>query len=123
MRQIRQVLRRHLEAGLSDTHVGRAVALSKTTVGLARVTQRATNVAPNRTLVSYDRTGNLLSKTNPQAGDLSVSAQTFSNAGRPQRLTDVTIGGIANTLQYDAKWQHQPVQCRIWRQALHRLRR
>ena len=33
MRQIRQVLRLHLEAGLSYTQVGRAVALSKTTVG------------------------------------------------------------------------------------------
>ena len=103
MRQIRQVLRLHLEAGLSDTQVGRAVALNKTTVGLARATQQATNVAPNRSLgFGCDRAGNLLSKTNPQAGDLSVSAQTFSNAGRPQHLTDVTIGGIANTLQYDA---------------------
>ena len=58
---------------------------------------------PSRTLgFGYDRAGNLTSKTNPQAGDLSVTAQAFTNTGRPQRLTDVTIGGIANNLQYDA---------------------
>ena len=70
---------------------------------LARVTQQSTNVAPNRTLgFGYDRAGNLTSKTNPQAGDLSVTGQAFASTGRPQRLTDVTIGGIANNLQYDA---------------------
>ena len=44
MRQIRQVLRLHLEAGLSDTQVGRAVALSKTTVGKMVLFARAAGV-------------------------------------------------------------------------------
>ena len=44
MRQIRQVLRVHLEAGLSYTQVGRAVALSKTTVGKIVLFARAAGV-------------------------------------------------------------------------------
>ena len=44
MRQIRQVLRLHLEADLSDTQVGRAVALSKTMVGKMVLFARAAGV-------------------------------------------------------------------------------
>ena len=44
MRQIRQVLRLHLEAGLSYTQVGRAVALSKTTVGKILLFARAAGI-------------------------------------------------------------------------------
>ena len=44
MRQIRQVLRLHLEAGLSYTQVGRAVALSKTTVGKIVLFARAAGI-------------------------------------------------------------------------------
>ena len=44
MRQIRQVLRLHLEADLSDTQVGRAVAVSKKTVGKMVLFARAAGV-------------------------------------------------------------------------------
>ena len=68
----------------------------------ARLTAQATNTAPGRTLgFTYDKHGNLTSKSNPLAGDLTVTGQTFGSAGRPQRLTSVSIGGIANTLSYD----------------------
>ena len=44
MRQLRQVLRLHLEAGLSYAQVGRAVALSKSTVGKIVLFARAAGV-------------------------------------------------------------------------------
>ncbi len=44
MRQIRQVLRLHLEAGLTYAQVGRALALPKSTVGKFALLARAAGI-------------------------------------------------------------------------------
>jgi YD repeat-containing protein len=68
-----------------------------------RLTSQATTVGAARTLTfGYDLYGNLTTKTSSQAGDLNATAYGYGAGGKPHRLAAATIGGIANTLSYDA---------------------
>jgi RHS repeat-associated protein len=70
---------------------------------MERVTRQATTVGASRTLdFAYDKPGNLTSKLSNVGADLDVTGYTYGTAGKPHRLTTVTIGGVANTLGYDA---------------------
>ena len=85
MRQIRQVLRLHLEAGLSYTQVGRAVALSKTTVGTMVLFARAAGV------------------------DWAV-AQTLSDAELEARIYRPPVARSSRQLEPDYAWIHQELK-------------
>ena len=70
---------------------------------LSRVTRQATTGGATRTLdFDYDDHGNLESKTSSATGDLDATAYTYGTSGKPHRLTQVTLGGVATTLSYDA---------------------
>jgi YD repeat-containing protein len=70
---------------------------------LERLTVQTTTVGASRTLnFGYDAYGNLTSKTSTVTNDLGVTGYSYGTSGKPHRLTGVTIGGIANTLTYDA---------------------
>ncbi|MEQ8991776.1 MAG: RHS repeat-associated core domain-containing protein, partial [Pseudomonadales bacterium] len=70
---------------------------------LERLTSQATSVGASRTLsFAYSSWGNLTGKTSNVGADLDVTGYTYATAGKPHRLTAVTIGGVSNTLSYDA---------------------
>jgi RHS repeat-associated protein len=73
---------------------------------LERLTKQATTVGATRTLdFAYDAYGNLTSKVsniNAAPADLDATAFAYGTAGKPHRLTSVTIRGVANTLSYDS---------------------
>jgi RHS repeat-associated protein len=70
---------------------------------LERVTQQATTGGATRTLsFSYDLHGNVTSKTSTVGGDLNATGFSYTVSGKPHRLASVTLGGVSNTLTYDA---------------------
>lgn len=71
--------------------------------GQRRVERQATTGGAARTLdFGYDGHGNLTTKTSSAAGDLDAAAYAYGTAGKPHRLTRVTLDGVVNTLTYDA---------------------
>ncbi len=70
---------------------------------LERLTSQVTSVGASRTLsFAYSSWGNLTGKTSNVGADLDVTGYTYGTAGKPHRLTAVTIGGVSNALSYDA---------------------
>lgn len=70
--------------------------------GVGRL-QAASTASSGRDLsFTYDDHGNLKSKTSDIAGDLDVTGYTYSTPSQPHRLSSVSVGGVSNTLVYDA---------------------
>ena len=44
----------------------------------------------------------MTTKTSNVGGDLNATAFAYGTAGKPHRLTSVTLSGIGNTLSYDS---------------------
>jgi hypothetical protein len=85
MRQIRQALRLHLEAGLSYAQVGRAVGVGKGTVGKFLLLARAAGV------------------------DWAV-AQTLSDDELEERLYRPAVPRASRQLEPDCAWIHQELK-------------
>ena len=85
MRQIRQALRLHLEAGLSYAQVGRAVGIGKGTVGKFLLLARAAGV------------------------DWAV-AQTLSDDELEERLYRPAVPRASRQLEPDCAWIHQELK-------------
>jgi RHS repeat-associated protein len=69
---------------------------------LEQLTSQVTSGGASRTLsFAYSSWGNLTSKTSNVGPDLDVTGYTYGTAGKPHRLTAVTIRGVSNTLSYD----------------------
>jgi hypothetical protein len=85
MRQIRQALRLHLEAGLSYAQIARAVGIGKATVGKFMLFARAAGV------------------------DWSV-AQTLSDEELEARLYLPAVPGASRQLEPDYAWIHQELK-------------
>ena len=85
MRQIRQALRLHLEAGLSYAQVSRAVGIGKGTVGKFVLLARAAGV------------------------DWAV-AQTLSDAQLEERLYRPAVPRASRQLEPDCAWIHQELK-------------
>lgn len=65
--------------------------------------ESASTAATSRDLTyTYDDHGNLLSKLSDISGDLDVSSYSYPTASKPHQLSTVNIGGISNTLTYNA---------------------
>jgi RHS repeat-associated protein len=68
-----------------------------------RVTRQATSGGAARMLdFSYAANGNLTGRSSATPGDALARDFVHGNPAQPYRLTGVTLGGVANTLAYDA---------------------
>ena len=84
MRQIRQALRLHLEAGLSYAQIARAVGIGKGTVGKFMLLARAAGVdwSVSQTLSDEQLEARLYRPAVPRARSSSVRASRCSCCGR-----------------------------------------